>query len=389
MVDAIGRSSIDPWARALDADNAGARGGATTARTTKAAMPPPEVPELPDVHGALLARAARAAQEPRPLLASGIDAAALRTPDQDTVVQKRMDAFFDSAKPTYRLPADGGTAVEVAVATPFRMKGPASAAPGERNPDILRYVAQERRVNDNDRELRSLARNLGIHDVDAIKVGRGTPAEVHALTQALIDARKLPRGAPGEPDDVRVRRMMGDYGIGFDCAGFTQQAFLAAHGITRGQAGFARSIMNESLSHPSSTHFSRVAPEDARAGDILALGPPPGEKTGHRLVVFDRHDASSAELKRYCTSGEGVRIASGRVSVLVVDSSFGSGANPGKGGVQRQTWLYDPVSNQWAHVFPAHIDEEMHAIPEVVRVRPMPYDGQHPLLGVYHYSEKL
>ncbi len=207
---------------------------------------------------------------------------------------------------------------------------------------------------------------------------------MHALTQALISAHKLPPTQNDESDVVRVRRMMCDYGIGFDCAGYTQQALLAAHGITRAQAGFAPAITNESLSNLSPAHFKRVAPEDARAGDVLALAPPPNENVGHRVLVFDRHDASPEELARYCGTGVGASLDKAHLAVLSVDSSYGSSAHPAYGGVQRQTWLYD--GKQWGTLIPAHLDAAKNHVAERVEVHTLPYDGLHPLIGVYHYK---
>jgi hypothetical protein len=295
-----------------------------------------------------------------------------------------MDAFFAKAAPTYRIPWQGGTTVELAVATPFRMKGP-TTAPRDAPPTILQFVAQETRVVKNTKELQDIAGSLGIgtQSVREIQVGRGTPSQVHALTQALLDAGKLPPAAKDESTSVRVRRMMCDYGIGLDCAGYSQQALLAAHGITRAQVGLDHDVTNESLSNLSRAHFARVAPEDARAGDVLALGPPRGDTVGHRLVVFERHEASAEELQRYRAVSQGGSLGTGRVTVLSVDSSFGSNGDPAQGGVQRQTWLYD--GKQWGTVIPAQVDGQGNMTPERVRVHALPYDGHHPLIGVFHY----
>ena len=391
MVDAIGSSSTD-WSRAIDSDDDEVRRRAAAASTTRVATAPPEVPQGPDTNGALLVRAARGGQAtqvaatPRLLLALGVDAAAVRLPDQDTAVQKRMDSFFNRAVPTYRLPAGPGKAIEVAVATPFRMVGP-TRAPANSDDAMLRSVVTEVAVRQNATELSTIAGKAGIDpgSLSAIKVGRGTPSQVHALTQALIDAQKLPAARDGESNTVRVRRMMCDYGIGFDCAGYTQQALLAAHGIARAQAGLDPAITNESLSNLSPAHFTRVAPEDARAGDVLALGPPDPLNVGHRVIVFDRHDASAEEVARFCGSHGGGSLDKGHLTVLSVDSSYGSGAHPANGGVQRQTWLYD--GKQWGTVFPAHLENQTN-IPERVQVHSLPYDGLHPLIGVYHYKGK-
>jgi hypothetical protein len=394
MVDAVSGSSTS-WTPSIDSDDDEVRRRAAAASTTKVATAPPEIPPGPDVGGALLMRAAQAQAAPaaRPMLAMGIDAASLPVPDQDTATQKRMNAFLETAMPTYHLPAEKGRpSVDVKVATPFQMVSKTVAPPGTTDDTTVRFVAHEARVKETDPELKAIGASVGLPPgtVDAIKAGRGTPRQVQTITQALLDANKLPLAKQGEPIDVRVRRMMSDYGVGFDCAGYTQQAFLAAHATTRAQAGFDPHIMNENLSNLSSRHFSSVAPEDARAGDVIVLGPrdPSSSEPGHRLIVFDRHDATPEEVHRYCTKGAGATLAAhGPVTVLVVDSSFGASANPAQGGVQRQTWLYDPVSGRWGTVIPPN-EAAGRSYPERVAVQDTPLDVQHRLLGIHHYTRR-
>ncbi len=391
MVDAIGSASTG-WTPSIDDDDDEVRRRAG-ASTTKVGTAPPEIPQGPDVGGALLVRAVQAQTAPaaKPMLAMGIDAAALPVPDQDTATQKRMNTFLESATPTYHLPAeDGRASVDVKVATPFQMVWTTVVPPGTTDETTLRFAAHEASVKKNDPELKAIGASVGIPSgtVDAIEAGRGTPEQVQTITQALLDANKLPPAEQGEPTDVRVRRMMSNYGVGFDCAGFTQQAFLAAHAITRAQAGFDPRIMNESLSNLSSRHFSAVAPEDARAGDVVVLGPrdPSSAEPGHRLIVFDRHDATPEELARYCKKGAGAALAAhGPVTVLMVDSSFGASGRPSQGGVQRQTWLYDPVSGRWGTVIPPN-EMAGRSYPERVAVQDTPLDVHHRLLGFHHYE---
>jgi hypothetical protein len=394
MVDAIGSASTG-WTPSIDDDDDEVRRRAAGASTAKVATAPPEIPQGPDVSGALLMRAAQAQTAPaaRPLLAMGIDAASLPLPDQDTATQKRMNTFLETAMPTYHLPPEKGRAsVDVKVATPFQMVSKTVVPPGPMDETTRRFVEHEASVKETDPVLKAIGASVGLSPgtVDAIKAGRGTPGQVQTITQALLDANKLPLAKPGEPIDVRVRRMMSDHGVGFDCAGFTQQAFLAAHATTRAQVGFDPQIMNENLSNLSSRHFSSVAPEDARAGDVIVLGPrdPSSHEPGHRLIVFDRHDATPEELARYCAKGSGAVLAAhGRVTVMTVDSSFGASGNPAQGGVQRQTWLYDPVSGRWGKVIPPN-EAGGRSYPERVAVQDTPLDVQHRLLGIHHYTRR-
>jgi hypothetical protein len=345
----------------------------------------PDPPDLPDVNAALLARWARAAAAPRlPSVGPARADASTVVTDAETPVQRRLQAFFEAATPVYQVPDGKGGTVEIAVATPFRMVGPDTAPPGTTNAVILQYAALEKRIEGHDRDLAAIARKYGLGNPWAIRSGRGTPGQVRALTQALINENKLPPAGPGVSLELRVRTMMSEYGIGFDCAGCVQQAFLAAQAITRARAGFAP-ILNESLSVLSRAHFSRVEPEASRAGDIVSLGPPENWHTGHRLIVIEQHEASPDEERRYRSIGDGSELGIGPLTVLTLGSSFGSNGDPARGGVGQQTWLYD--GKKWGTVFPAPMTDG--TTQEWMTVGERPYDHEHPLIGIYHYSEKL
>jgi len=384
-INAIDSSSFDPWSSALDDDD--------DERRRTAASPPPklapsrdvsELYDLPDANGVLLARAAKAATAPGAVLAAGVPASDVANVDSAAnpapAVQRGLDAFRAAATATYRLP-DG---TEVKVAAPFRMPAPQErelSAEQKKDPISMRYAAQEGRVAQHQPELTARASKLGIRQdaLVALHFGRGTPEQVRALTQALLDAGKLPVG-DGKPESAgtRVRQMMCDYGLGFDCAGYAQQAFLSARGLTPAQAGFADAV-HEGLFEPSSARFTRVSPENAGPGDLVVLGPPAREVSGHRAIVYDRRELTAAELQTLrCTPEDRATLAAGRVTVLEVDSSWGSNAQPDKGGVQRHTWLYDATSGQWGT-----IDTGNNAR---VRLSALPY-GNHPLHGIYHDTE--
>ena len=294
---------------------------------------------LPDTQGALLARAAstataRAAAPPQahPLLAMGIDAEDAK----DVSVRHALDAFRATATATYHVPGEG----DVTVPAPFRLQ---KNLTGHVDPHSG-YVIHEKNARANAPVVAAMAARLGIRDVEDAHAGRGAPATVTRLTQELIDTGHLPRD--GRPLAERVRTMMVDHGLGFDCAGYVQQAFLGAHGVTRAQAHFA-TVMNESLSNLPARGFTKVAPEGARPGDVIALDPAKGELVGHRLVVYSCAPVSSEETARANALGASMP-SPGKVFEIKVDSSFGSGGNPAVGGVQRRTWLYDTSTRQWA-----------------------------------------
>ena len=255
-----------------------------------------------------------------------------------------------SAKATYHLPREG----DVAVAARFRLQAKENLTPEEKkNPQRVFFANIEKNIHAHTPELKAVAAKVGIsgNRVAAVQVGRGTPDEVRRLTQGLIDAGKLPPPADTkDTPEARVQRLMFEHGIGFDCAGYVQQAFTAAHGITRAQAGFTPNVVDEGLFDPSAKGpFRKVAPEQAQAGDIIVLKPPAGETFGHRLLVFSRHDLRPEEQGHYkgIEAKDQERIESGRISIFEVDSSYGAGGNPGVGGVQRQKWIYDAKSDTW------------------------------------------
>ncbi len=378
-IDAVGSSS-DPWSASLDDDDERRPAAGPPARPA-GARDLSELPDPPAADGARLVQAAKTAPAPRLLLATGIAQGDLTNVDSAATpapaTQRRLDAFRAAATPTYRLP-DG---TEVKVAAPFRMPsrdvGQLSAAE-KKDETTLRYAITEGHVADHKAELAVVAGKVGIGagGLVALYNGRGTPEQVHAVTQELLKEGKLPPG-DDRPAGERVRRMMCDYGLGFDCAGYTQQAFLAARGITRAQAGFADPT-NEGLFAPSPAHFTRVAPENANAGDIVVLEPPTGESVGHRAIIADRHELTAPELQRLgCSRSDRALLAAGSVTVFEVDSSWGSSGKTQEGGVQRHTWLHDATTGLWATVTAGEAGR--------VQLTAWPY-GNHPLHGIYHYS---
>jgi len=140
----------------------------------------------------------------------------------------------------------------VAVATPFIMR-PAYTAQraflaSPKNLAAMEKVAADAHLSDG-----ALFR---------VQSGRGTPEEIHQLTQALIDAQ--PPGKIRTPLDVR--ELMFDHAIGLDCAGYVQQAYLRAKGRTASQAGFD-SITYENLSGLAQRGYTRItALADVRPG---------------------------------------------------------------------------------------------------------------------------
>jgi hypothetical protein len=250
----------------------------------------------------------------------------------DVQTQQRLDAFRMSLTGWYHTPSG-----DLAAVTPFLM------SPGQ---------AKQRAFLANptkQAELQKIAARAGLSSTALARVhcGRGTPDEIHRLTQALIDAS--PRDTKWDP--YAVRQLMFDNAIGLDCAGYTQQAYLYATSRTAAQAGFD-TLTNESLSGLSGRGYARTAAiADVRPGDIIVFHPPPqfrGEP-GHRAIVYDQRVATVDDMKTLLSSAQGQHFAvGGPIRVLEMDSSYGSGGTSTAGGVQRQAWLYNERTRQWA-----------------------------------------
>jgi hypothetical protein len=177
------------------------------------------------------------------------------------------------------------------------------------------------------------------------------------VTQVLIDAGKLP---PGSPDALpqRIRRMQWEWGIGFDCAGYAQQAMLAANpGTTTAKLGLKERVNEDLSSLGTNRAFSTIGPESARPGDVVTLENP--ADVGHIGVVSSRAAIDPARAKEL-----GVAMGAtckaflagvGPFHELVIDSSWGAGADGDWcGGVRQETWLYDQSSKRWACMRPDH-----------------------------------
>jgi len=88
-----------------------------TPPATRVAAPQPPLPELPDVDASLVAKAVKAAtsgaaQAPHMLLAMNVKGADIECTTRDTLIQQRLDAFKQSATPTFHV--NEGTAASSA-----------------------------------------------------------------------------------------------------------------------------------------------------------------------------------------------------------------------------------------------------------------------------------
>jgi hypothetical protein len=274
---------------------------------------------------------------PVPIASSAVS---LRSPSE---VGKRLDDFMQRATPTFQTP--DGCVVQVPIG--FFMN----------HPQLTPLDAHKRAV------LGAVMQGLGLtaEQQAALRNGRGAPEQVAAVTQALINRGELegPKTDPGEKrltPPQRIRATMRSFGLGLDCAGYVQQAFLASRGSPSRASVGLKSPANENLVGLSARGFARLANVDQAApGDlfILAADPPDAlnpHPVGHTAIVRDVHPTTAEEvtwLQQKLGQSAPPELNTGRWTSFVVDSSWGSGGQPEQGGVERRTWWHDALSDKW------------------------------------------
>lgn len=258
----------------------------------------------------------------------------------DFAIQRQLDAFREAMTPSYRTSAG-----YVSVSAAFTMSRPSSS---ERPPELRTLTSRAWA------DLQSAAASARLQAaLGQIRSGRGTPEQIRAIAQALIDQGHAVAGEHGDPYSS-VRQTMANHGIGIDCAGYVQQAYLSATGLDRMRARFGASE-NENLSHLERRGYERIDQlADVRPGDLVVLGAPPAipddpHPVGHRAIVYDQRLATPADIERLIrTPGAQPFVAGGPIRVFEVDSSWGDGGDPEVGGVQRETWWYSESAREWA-----------------------------------------
>ena len=246
---------------------------------------------------------------------------------RDAVAQGRMDAVRDAYAGPYSACGERVTARPM-----FR----------------LNQGANEASMQAHARQLDAIASRVGCSGV-MVRNGCASPRELVKVTQALIDAGKLPGGSGDAA--ARIRQMQWTWGIGVDCAGYTRRSFLAANGLSERQtAGLGlASLGNEAFRGlDKNPHFAKVAPSDMRPGDLVTLDPKPGGRWGHNLVVRSNTVADDAAKAAFAAQHGPLAKAFlqgfGPFHMIEVDSSWGAGATGADyGGFRRDTWIYDAL----------------------------------------------
>jgi hypothetical protein len=308
---------------------------------------------------------------------------------KSTVLQQRIDNYFEASAQTYKLP-DGST---VKSRSHFRitdgMSGAAISSDGATSSEVKQHVTKliqdhNKSVNDPSKQIK-----LDGEMKEAIRYaayGRATPEQLQKVTQALIETGELEKTKtrhPGISDSDAVRMLQFDHGVGLDCGGYTQQVFLDTQNKSRSEAGLKPKPGDENMQHLSTNkHFSQVKDlTKAQPADVFVLGKD-SDDTGHVVIVRDRHEATAAEQKDW--EDPGSFVGSGhKIQVFEVDSSYGAGSSGDlNGGVQRRVWLYNENTKLWATTV---VDSS-----GKLNIQPKPsgevYAG-HPFEGIYRLKE--
>ncbi len=289
-----------------------------------AAPPAPRVVETPGRSGLVAAHRARTADVP---------AIASPGPAQ---IQRRLDAFRDQMSGPYTV---GGKQVHVPAG--FRMEG------GMNQTHAATYQAKISKVLPRD-----VYRKIAL-DVGVVVSGKGTPAQIRRVTQALIDSPAFKPYAALPPQQA-VRHMAWQYGVGVDCSGYVHNAFLYARGTSGKPAPASRYALGSAgtsgLQQPPAAIFRKVPPGEARPGDVIKLSQGP-DGTGHKVIVVANDTLAAGDPGRDQIVTALRSEPGARIHIISVDSSWGAGGKPDNGGVKQQMWAYDEGSRRWASVY--------------------------------------
>ena len=192
-------------------------------------------------------------------------AQAITPPDPQAIknaeVQAKMDGCRDKAS------------------GPYLVKGQSTAPPMFRMP-------AHRIDPENKAELAKIAERAGLStELFAFKMGQPFSRALVKMTQALIDAGKLP-STPSDPAKA-IKAMQWKYGIGFDCAAYSKEALSATHDRKLsfhgpGSEGF------RDLDTTRSVYDNKVV-DDAKRAELIAKG-------GARAAAFLETDGAKRVL---------------------------------------------------------------------------------------------
>lgn len=295
-------------------------------------------------------------------------------------LRRRIDEYFDLANAEYTLP--NGTKAKAKAWPQFRYaKG---TPPPDKAKVRLKHVLG--------------AAFYGRHRmiIHMAVYGRAKPSEIALITQGLIDAGELDAAGKSNPrlsDGQLVRKLQRKFGIGIDCAGYVQMAFIYAFtgsdddpstrkeslgpkGKKRESFGLKAWRGNENLGYLDAKHFTEVGFLNGQTGDLFVLKPKAGD--WHTMIVVDR-------------------TSSGTEHTFLVDASWGTDTYGEKyAGVARRELVYDSDSatKEWWDISPGKVEpnETIYGIGFKAGEKAYPnnigpYNGHH-IKGMYRAKQK-
>jgi len=221
--------------------------------------------------------------------------------------------------------------------------------------------------------------------------GQPTPEELVQVTQALIDAGKLP--PPTYANTVvekRIRQMQYDWGIGINGTAYVGAAAVAVHGNGAQSLIDGKDPSDDIYSILQTPAFKKVAgPKDICTGDIIHLETPGSDDYA---IVYSHEIATNWALDKLSVSYVGNPDAlrsflsrKGPIHVLTVDSSLNHTVGENESGLCRETWLYDESSGEWGSIVPRNPISSPDA-PKFVARKDGPYH-QHIFKGAFRPSD--
>ena len=202
--------------------------------------------------------------------------------------------------------------------------------------------------------------------------GRGKPNEVAKITQCLIDVGELGKIRAKNSalsDEQLIRLLQLEFGIGLDCGGYVQLAFIFAFTgsdndalATRNMLGHKQRRGDENLGSLSSTHFEKIDKLDAQTGDLIVMNPRANDDGSIHTVIIVDHTKT------------------GNVHRYLVDASWGFLYGDTVSGVSRRTFEFDASTSEWSDIHPVSGNK---TFPNSIG----PYKS-HPIKGVYRARQK-
>ncbi len=299
---------------------------------------------------------------------------------RDVMMRQRVDNVFENAKQSYVLP-DGS---QTRAAPHFRHAAGSSGAMFGNSDG-----ATPSQVRDHLRKLFAAHQQLTPAISKAITLavyGRASLGQIRQLTQALIQFGELPatvaRNNSAKTPEEQVRMLQWDHGIGLDCGGYTQNAFVEVQNASRSKLGLDPKVTNENMQYlQGNPRFKNIGdPKNARPGDVIVLADDP-DGAGHVVLVRNQRAVSTKEAAQWVDPldlGVPFALPGHSLRLLEVDSSFGAGKlGDLAGGVQRHRWIFNETTRQFAILKGTDLD-----------VQP---DGQvyggHPFGGIFRVKD--